>query len=92
MSSRKIAVFRKITFSREILPSLFLLSYHKTQSMSSVFQITDVVSQPGPQGLVLMTLSTSQFGQGLTSSTLVAANGTEHCLIATGLTSLYFPK
>lgn len=78
-------------FTREILPSLFFRSYHETQSMSSVFQMTDVAFQPGLQGLVLMTLSTSQLGQGLTSSTSVAVNSTEHCFFATGLTSLYFP-
>lgn len=76
----------------EILPSLFFHSYCETQSMSSVVQTTDVASEPALQGLVLMTLSASQFGQGLTSSTSVAANSMEHCLFAMGLTSLYFPN
>lgn len=40
-----------------------LHSYHKTQSMSTVFPVTDVASWPGLQGLVLMRLSTSQFGR-----------------------------
>ena len=91
MSSRKIAVFRKITFSREILPSLLFHSYHETQSTNSVLQMTDVASRPGLQGLVCMTLSASQLGQGLTSSASVAVNSTEHCCFATGLTSFYFP-
>lgn len=88
---QKDCCLREDRFSRAILPSLFFRSYHETQFMSSVFQMTDTASQPSLQGLVLMTLSTSQFGQGLTSSTLVAVNSTEHCCFATGMTSLYFP-
>lgn len=73
-------------------PRLFFCSYYEIQSRSSSFQMTDIASWPGLQGLVWMTLSTSHFGQGLTSSTSVAMKSIEHCFLPTGLTSLYFPK